>query len=167
MADTLEINPYLRTKILTASPEELRLMLIEGAIRFSRQGREAMVKKDFEGVYENMTKAKEILLELMNALRHDIEPEICANLERLYTYMYRRMLDAGMEKNPEIVDEVIDLLEYDRETWMMLMKQVADERKGGAAGRTDAPAPGRFATTGAGAASPDHGERPGGFSVEG
>jgi len=161
MADTTEINPYLRTKILTASPAELRLMLIEGAIKFARQGRDAMSAKNYEGVYENLTKSKDIILELINGLRHEIEPEICANLERLYTFMYRRLMDASLEKNTTIIDEVIDLLDYDRETWVLLMRQVAGERKKGASVE-DTPAPGRLAGVGAGSS----GER-GGFSVEG
>ncbi|NJL30429.1 MAG: flagellar protein FliS [Phycisphaerales bacterium] len=37
-------NPYLRTKIMTASPQELRLMLYEGAVRFCRQSLAAMEK---------------------------------------------------------------------------------------------------------------------------
>jgi flagellar protein FliS len=162
MSDTVEMNPYLKTKILTASPEELRLMLIEGAIRFSRSGRDALATKDYEGVFENLTKAKEIILELMNALRPEMEPELCGNLERLYNFMYRRLMDANVERDPSIVDEVIDLLEYDRETWVLLMEKVATERASGATAPAiddSADESGEYA-----AAAPVAG---GGFSVEG
>ena len=39
---------YLRTQVLTASPEKLRLMLLDGAIRFTRQGRDGILAKDHE-----------------------------------------------------------------------------------------------------------------------
>jgi len=146
---------YLRTKVMSASPEELRLMLIEGAIRFTRQGREALAEKNWEGVYEGFTKAKDILLELINALRPEIDPELCGRLSALYTFMYRRLLDCNLEKDPAIADEVIELLEYDRETWVMLMEKIAGERNAAPApnGTNGAPA---YAAT-----------QSGGFSVEG
>ena len=63
---TLDVNnPYLRTKVMTASPEELRLMLIEGAIRFLREGRNAMVQKKYEAQYEALSDAKNIVLEFL------------------------------------------------------------------------------------------------------
>lgn len=118
-------NAYLRTKVMTASPAELRLMLIEGAIRFTTQGRDGLAARDFEACYNGFSQAKSILLELINALRPEVDPDLCSKLSGLYTYMYRRLLDATMEKDPEIADEVIELLEYDRETWTMLMARIA------------------------------------------
>jgi flagellar protein FliS len=150
-ASETKAQAYLRTKVMSASPEELRLMLIDGAIRFTRQGRDAIERKDWEGVYEGFTKAKEILLELINALRPEVDPDLCSRLSALYTFMYRRLLDASLEKSAAIADEVIELLEYDRETWVMLMDKLAEER-----GRGAAPAAREYAGT-----------PTGGFSVEG
>ncbi|TVQ29814.1 MAG: flagellar export chaperone FliS [Phycisphaeraceae bacterium] len=121
-------NAYLRTKVMTASPAELRLLLIEGAIKFSRQGRDGLAEKDYEACYNGLSQAKSILLELMSSLRPEIDPELCSQLSSLYTFMYRRLLDAMMEKKPEIVDEVVSLLEYDRETWVLLMQKLAREQ---------------------------------------
>jgi len=120
-------NAYLRTKVMTASPAQLRLMLIEGAIRFARQGREGLAEKDFEACYNGFSQAKSIILELINSLRPEIDPDLCSKLSGLYTFMYRRLLEASMEKDPEIADEVIELLEYDRETWVMLMDKLTTE----------------------------------------
>ena len=54
---------YLKTKVLTASPAELRLMLLDGAIRFSEQTRRGYESKDFESAFDGTTKAQAILLE--------------------------------------------------------------------------------------------------------
>lgn len=119
-------NPYLRTKIMTASPEELRLMLYEGAIRFCRQAREALPKGDFETSYNGLMRAQKIVLELSTSLNHKVQPELCDRLSALYTYIYRRLIDASTQRELAAVDEAIRLLEFEKETWQLLMKQLGD-----------------------------------------
>lgn len=130
-------NPYLRTKIMTAGPEELRLMLYEGAIRFCRQAREALPKQDFEGSYNGLMRAQKIVLELSTSLNHKIQPDLCDRLSALYTYIYRRLVDASTMRDLAAVDEAIRLLEFEKETWQLLMKQIADS-----SGRPPADRPG-------------------------
>ena len=142
-------NPYFRTKVLTASPEELRLMLIEGCLRFMGAAREGLSEKNYEKSFENFTNAKNILIELMNTLRHDVAPELCSRLDALYTYMFTTLTFASMERDVSKVDTVIELMEFERETWTLLMQKLAAERSGadamaGAALRSSpAPAPAR------------------------
>lgn len=124
-------NPYFRTKVLTASREELRLLLIEGSVRFMRAGREALAGRQWEKVYENFTSAKAIIMELMNTLDHGAAPELCARMSSLYTYMYTRLTEGSLEKDLAKVDEVIGLMEFERETWALLMEKLAKERAGG------------------------------------
>lgn len=123
-------NAYLRTKVMTASPAQLRLMLIEGAIKFAIQGRDGLASKDYAASYNGLTQAKSIILELINCLRPEVDADLCAKLSALYTFMYRRLIDANLEKKPAIVDEVLALLEYERETWVMLMERLAEEKAG-------------------------------------
>jgi len=121
-------NPYLRTKVMTASPEELRLMLIDGCLRFLRQGLEAMESKDYEGQFESLCSAKNIILELMTSMKHEAAPELCARLDALYTYMFKQVTEGGFERDGEKVREVISLMDYERETWVMLMDKLSRER---------------------------------------
>lgn len=118
-------NPYLKTKILTASPEELRLMLYDGAIRFCRQSRDAMEAQDFEQSYNGLMRAQKIVLELSTSLNHSIAPELCDKLSALYTYIYRRLVDANLKRELEPIDEAIKLLDYERQTWQMLMQKLS------------------------------------------
>lgn len=127
------VNAYLRTRVLTASPEQLRLMLLEGAIRFLRQGRDGLVRKDFEASFDGMSKARNIVIELMNSMRPEVAPELCAKVHGLYVYIYQTMVEAGMEKSIAKADKAIELLEFERETWVLTMEKVAAERRGGAA----------------------------------
>ena len=121
------VNSYLRTKVMTASPHELRMMLYEGAVRFSHQARKAIDAQDIEGSYNALTRAQKIVLELSTSLNHDIAPELCDKLSALYTYIYRLLVDANMSRDPAKLDEAIKLLEYERETWQLLVQQMEQE----------------------------------------
>jgi flagellar secretion chaperone FliS len=134
-------NAYLRTKVLTASPEELRLMLLDGAIRFCRQGRDGIANRDWEASFNGFSKCRKILTELMTSMRPEIDPDLCARLTGLYTFFYTHLIEAAHEKSVAKADRVIELLEYERETWVMLMGKVREER-GGAGGPAPIPTPG-------------------------
>jgi flagellar protein FliS len=113
---------------MTASPEELRLMLYDGAIKFANQAKIAIVKKDFENSYNALMRAQKIVLELSTSLNHNVAPDLCERLSALYTYIYRLLVEANMQRQVKQVDEAIELLEYERETWQMLMQQLADQK---------------------------------------
>ncbi|MCB9846814.1 MAG: flagellar export chaperone FliS [Phycisphaeraceae bacterium] len=125
-------NQYLRTKVLSASPEELRLLLIEGAIRFARTGREGLIEKNYEKSFENISQSKAIVMELLNALDSKHDPDLCRKLSGLYVYMFRLLTDANIQHELDPLDEAIKLLEYDRDTWKLLMDRLAEERASGA-----------------------------------
>jgi flagellar protein FliS len=136
MSQAQQPNPYLKTRIMTASPEELRLMLYDGAIKFANQAKIALVKRDFETSYTALMRAQKIVLELSTSLNHTVAPELCEKLSALYTYIYRLLVEANMHRQIHQVDEAIELLQYERETWQMLMRQLADQK--GAAGTPSA-----------------------------
>lgn len=134
-------SAYLRSKVFSASPEELRLMLLDGAIRFARQGREGLATKNFELSFSGLSSCKNILLELVTSMKVEIAPELCAKMRALYMFMYSRLIDANLEKSPAIVDEVIKLLEYERETWVLVMQRLVEERAAGISHETATPIP--------------------------
>jgi len=120
-------NPYLKTKVMTASPEELRLMLYDGALKFCRQASEAIGKGEIENTHNNLMRAQKIVMELSTSLRHDMAPELCERLSALYNFIYRRLVDANVNRDTEAVDEAIQLIEYERETWQMLIRKVKQD----------------------------------------
>lgn len=109
-------------------------MLLEGAIRFTKQGREGLAQSDHEATYEGLSQAKAIIMELINALRPEVAPELCERMTALYVFMYKRLVDANLEKRVDMVDDVLRLLEYERETWVMLMDKARKEREAQAVG---------------------------------
>lgn len=125
-------NPYLKTKIMTASREELRLMLFDGAIKFANQAKAALAADRHEDLYNNLLRAQKIVLELSTSLNHAIDPELCAKLSALYTYIYRLLVDAHVERSEKKLSEAIELIGFERDTWAMLMKKLADENRAAA-----------------------------------
>lgn len=120
-------NPYLTTRIMTASPEQLRLMLYDGALRFCNQARSALEKQDYEMSYDVLVRAQKIVLELSASLKHDQMPELCGKLASLYTYIYRKLVDANTMHDLDSLDEAVKHLQYDRQTWIMLMDELKEQ----------------------------------------
>jgi flagellar secretion chaperone FliS len=121
-------NAYLRTKVLTASPEQLRLMLLEGAIKFARQGREGLAAGNYEVSFTGISQCRDIIMELLTTMKSEVDPELCGRLRSLYTFMYSQLVSASMERDTAKLDAVIGLLEFERETWVMLMEKLTSER---------------------------------------
>jgi flagellar protein FliS len=119
---------YLRNQVLTASPEQLQMMLYDGAIRFARQGREAIERRDLEASYHLLTRAQRIVLEMLNGLQHEVNPQLCDKMAGLYTFIYRRLVDASVQKDTRPCDEALRILEYQRETWALFLDRLAQER---------------------------------------
>jgi len=131
-AQSRTVNSYLRTRVLTASPEELRLMLLDGAVKFARQGREGLERTDFQAMYEGVSQCRNIVFELLTTVREDVDPELARNVKALYTFLYVELSEASHGKDLARFGTVIDLLEFERETWVLLMRKLVEERGGGA-----------------------------------
>ena len=138
-------NAYLKTRVLAASPAELRLMLIEGAIRFTEQARSGLEASHPEHTFEGFSRARAVITELISGLDRDVAPELCDRLNGLYTFLFTRLVSASSERSIEACDEVLELLRYEQETWTRLVEALG--RENDSASRMselpEAPAPGR------------------------
>ena len=112
---------------MTATPEQLQLMLFDGAIRFAEQGRAGLEAKQYDVSYDRLSRAQQIVSELSVTLREEHDADTCKRLKSLYTFIYLRLVDANVEHEVKAVDEALQVLRYQRETWLMLMKQRADD----------------------------------------
>ena len=132
---------YLKTRVMTATPEQLQIMLYDGAIRFCEQARLGIEKKNFEQVYVNVTKAQSIITELIGGLKAEVYPDLCSKLAAVYQYVYKRLIEAGVEHRVEPLLEAMQLLRFQRDTWAMLLDQVGKERAGKAVQNINVPGP--------------------------
>ena len=127
-APSRPVSEYLKNRVLAASPEELRLLLLEGALKFARQGREGLARKDFEAVFNGLSQCRDVVMELLTTIRTEVDPDLAAKVKALYTFIYTLLVEGGHEKDLKKVDTAIELLDFERETWVMLMQKVAEER---------------------------------------
>ncbi len=132
---------YLRTKVLTATPEQLQLMLYDGALRFGEQARVALHERRFEDSYKLISKAQKIITELSITLKHDVAPELCTKLAALYTFVYKKLIEANIDHQLAPMDEALSILRYQRETWALLLDQMGKKKAAAAAQNLDMPAP--------------------------
>ena len=132
---------YLRTKVLTATPEQLQLMLYDGAIRFGDQARAALVAKNYEQSYNLISRVQKIITEMSCTLKRDLLPELCDKLSALYGYVYKKLIEANVKHSLAALNEALELLRYQRQTWAMLLDQLGKQKAAAAATKLDMPAP--------------------------
>jgi len=116
------MNRYYQTQIMTATPEELTLMLYNGCIRFLKQTEASMNNKNFSEKSTFVSKALDILDELQVTL--DMKYEISSQLLSLYEYFKERLTYASIHMNTDVLREVITMMEELRDTWQEAIKLV-------------------------------------------
>ena len=117
-------NEYLKNAVMTATPEQLQLMLYDGAIRFARQARDALRAQDWETSCEKLIRAQRIIVEMQKGLRHEVNPELCSQLASLYQFVYSRLVDANISHRESALDEALQILEHQRETWRLILERL-------------------------------------------
>jgi flagellin-specific chaperone FliS len=75
-----------------------------------------------------LTQAREIVIELLSTIRSEPNPALAEQVKALYAFIYQQLVEGSFEKNTQKIDVAIERLEYERETWVLLMQQLADER---------------------------------------
>jgi flagellar protein FliS len=117
MTRELDIQ-YLESKVLTASPSQLHLLLIEGAIRFGRQARLAFSEENPRTAGEPLLRMMKIVEEMLAAVRGG-KADVNVKLEQLYLFVYRSLVRAKIGDDLASLNEALGVLEYERETWQM------------------------------------------------
>ena len=118
---------YNNSTILTASPAELTLMLYDGAIKFTNIAIMAIEKKDIEKAHNNILKTERIIIEFQSTL--DDKYPVAKDFDAVYSYLLRRLREANMKKDAEILEEVLKHLRTMRDTWKEVMAKTANGSK--------------------------------------
>ena len=121
MKATVAYQQYKNSKVLTASPAELTLMLYDGCIKFCNMAVMAINGKDFYKANKNIQKAERIIGEFKMTLDHRYE--VAKDFDNIYDYVLRRLHEANMTKDTTILDECITHMRSLRDTWKEVMKR--------------------------------------------
>lgn len=125
MAVNKASTAYKAASISNSKPEDLVMMLYTGLVRFIMQAQKAIEANQVEKAHENIVRAQDIIVELQASLNP--EYEISHNMMLLYDYMYRRLVDANVKKDRQILDEVLNFATQFRDTWAQAMKNAKEQ----------------------------------------
>lgn len=115
MAINNPYQSYQQNSVNTASPGELTLMLYNGCLKFITLGKKAIAEKNFQEKNMNLIKAQKIIQELMVTLKMDLA--ISKELMSLYDYLNRRLIEANIKSDLDILEEVEGFVMEFRDTW--------------------------------------------------
>lgn len=119
MAPRSGYEAYANSKIMTASPAELTLMLYEGAIKFCNIAIVAVEQNDIEKAHTNITKVENIIMEFQGTLDHKYP--VAKYFDDIYSYIYQRLIEANISKEKEILEEILGHLRTLRDMWKEIM----------------------------------------------
>jgi flagellar secretion chaperone FliS len=120
--NTIGYQAYKKTQIQTSDQGNLILLCYDGTINFIRQAIKAHQDKNDAAMDELLTKSQNVLWELINGLNFEAG-QIAYNLDSLYNYMIRRLIDAQYHNTIEPLNEVIGYLQELRESWQTIIKK--------------------------------------------
>jgi flagellar protein FliS len=115
-------NVYKNNSVNYASKEQLLLMLVEGAVRFCKVARQAIIDKDIQKANNSLIRAQDIFTELMVSLDTNVG-DWAVQLYRVYAFIKERLVAANMTKKSEIIDEILPIIENINETWQEAYKR--------------------------------------------
>lgn len=107
----------VQSEVFEASPHRLIQMLMQGGLERIAQARNAIERKTFAQKGELIGKAISIVGGLREPLDHEVGGELSQNLDGLYDYMIRRLLDANRDSDVAPLDEVSGLLRELKSGW--------------------------------------------------
>jgi len=120
---------YRSNSVLTASPGQLVLMLYDGALRALALAREAFARpsadlRRLEAINQQLIKAQQIINQLQGTLNLDAgDGKFAREMQRLYDYYSRRLMEANLRKRVEPVIEVERLLGEVRSAWAEMLRR--------------------------------------------
>ena len=112
-----------QTGVTEASPHRLIQMLLDGALDKIARARGAMQRNEYKEKGNQITSAGSIVLGLRSSLDLEAGGELAANLDNLYEYMFRRLMEAHAENDEAALDEVSSLLREIKSGWDALPQE--------------------------------------------
>ena len=112
---------YLDSQIRTASPQRLRKMLIDGAIRYAGQVHAFQRQQDYDGAYSATEKLRMILDELLNGIKGN--SEIANQSKSIYGFLLETLTKSRCGKEAREIGTIIEVLKIEQETWDLVCQK--------------------------------------------
>lgn len=115
-------NVYKNNSVTYASKDQLLLMLVDGAVKFSKIAREALKEGNVKKTHENLIKTQDIFSELMISLDTN-SGEWAKDIFNIYAFIKESLVKANLKKDIEELEKVIPLIEEIRDLWYEVEKK--------------------------------------------
>jgi flagellar protein FliS len=118
---------YLEQEVLTASPEKLQLLLIEGAIRHGQRAKLLWSQSENEAAGEALVRMQEIISQIIAGLSHDRSQPLVRQMAAIYAFLVRALGSAHRRRDEKSLDDALHVLSIERETWRQVCQQAPAE----------------------------------------
>lgn len=115
---------YLAARVMTAPPQALHLLVVDGALRHAARAEAALEAGDRETAQKALNDARSFVGELIGGLDKSAAPEVVANVASLFVFAYRRLAEADVYGSAEKVRDAAKVLRLHRETWAELVSKL-------------------------------------------
>ncbi|MEN8076977.1 flagellar export chaperone FliS [Clostridioides difficile] len=115
-------NAYKQNTVKMASKEQLLLMLVDGAVKYTKIARLSIEKRDIPRAHKELVRVQDIFTELMVTLDRN-GGQVYEDLFRVYEYIKTKLVEANMKKDVKVIDEVLPIIENVRDTWHEVSKK--------------------------------------------
>ncbi|MDH5560302.1 MAG: flagellar export chaperone FliS [Deltaproteobacteria bacterium] len=122
-------NAYKKAAVTTQDQGSLILMLFDGGIRFLKAAIKKIEEKDLEQAHHNIIKGKDIVSELIASLNVDDTGDVGNNLKTIYVFIYNKLIDANIQKDANLIKEIIVLLDELRGGWRHVVNHKKEAAK--------------------------------------
>ena len=109
-------NVYKNNSVNYASMNQLLLMLVDGAVKFAKIARQAILDKDIKKAHDNIIKTEDIFTELRVTL-DQTAGDWAVKMFNVYGFINEKLFEANIKKDVKVMDEVIPLIEEVRDIW--------------------------------------------------
>jgi flagellar protein FliS len=116
-------DAYLQTQIITATPQRLRLMLIEEAIRRLHAAQAAFAAQQQNEGADALSACREVLAELLAGIQPDQSP-VARRVQGIYVFLYSTLVEAQFGPDPGRLPDMLRVLEEERITWQAICEQM-------------------------------------------
>lgn len=116
-------DSYLESQVMTATPQKLRLMLIDGAMGAGRQAIGFWEAGDNERASAAITRCRNIISELLAGIKPDSTP-LTKRVAGVYVFLFKLMTEAQLHQQPELIRQALEILSVEQETWRMVCEKM-------------------------------------------
>ena len=115
-------NIYKQNSVNMASSQQLLLMLLDGAVKYTKIARMAILNKDIARAHKELVRVQDIFLELMITM--DKNTKYMEDLYNLYDFIKNELAKANIKKDITIIDNTLPLIEEIRDMWYEVDKKI-------------------------------------------